>query len=350
MLDAGVTANYTTNSVTAYTNISTSGGGFQPPSPTYDANGNTFTLPRLDGTALTLTWNINNEQITATNASGDSTSYQYDALGRRTKRVETIGGNTTTPHFFTNGWNVELEHNGSDYTNRMSWGHDLSESLQGAGGVGGLIMVETLPAGGGSPIPHFPTYDGNGNITAWVDSAGTVVARQRYDAFGNIIQQQGTAPSNYGFSTKPMKTITGLLYYGFRYYDPVTGRWPSRDPIEEKGGLNMYAFVVNDSIGYFDIKGHSANQPKPSKHKWSCDCSTSGDCFHVLDENEEQLLECEECPLAAGTAKGLGDTKQLATIYGKTMANARAINSCKKFGCKALNLLSICICKEVIQK
>ena len=45
------------------------------------------------------------------------------------------------------------------------------------------------------------------------------------------------------------------LYYGFRYYDPVTGRWPSRDPIEEDGGLNLYAMVGNDSINAWDYLG-----------------------------------------------------------------------------------------------
>jgi len=43
--------------------------------------------------------------------------------------------------------------------------------------------------------------------------------------------------------------------YGYRYYDPVTGRWPSRDPIEEEGGMNLYGFVGNDSIGGIDSLG-----------------------------------------------------------------------------------------------
>jgi RHS repeat-associated protein len=43
--------------------------------------------------------------------------------------------------------------------------------------------------------------------------------------------------------------------YGFRYYDPVTGRWPSRDPIEEFGGLNLYGMVGNDPINFWDILG-----------------------------------------------------------------------------------------------
>ena len=46
-----------------------------------------------------------------------------------------------------------------------------------------------------------------------------------------------------------------VAYYGYRWYDPLTGRWPSRDPIEERGGENLYGFVCNDGIGNFDILG-----------------------------------------------------------------------------------------------
>jgi hypothetical protein len=48
---------------------------------------------------------------------------------------------------------------------------------------------------------------------------------------------------------------TGLYYYGYRYYDPKTGKWPSRDPIEEEGGLNLYGFVGNDGLGKIDVLG-----------------------------------------------------------------------------------------------
>jgi hypothetical protein len=42
--------------------------------------------------------------------------------------------------------------------------------------------------------------------------------------------------------------------YGYRYYDPLTGRWPSRDPLEEKGGINLYGFGDNSPNG-FDVLG-----------------------------------------------------------------------------------------------
>jgi integrase/recombinase XerD len=44
-------------------------------------------------------------------------------------------------------------------------------------------------------------------------------------------------------------------YYAYRYYDPMTGRWPSRDPIGERGGMNLYAFVKNMTITYIDVNG-----------------------------------------------------------------------------------------------
>jgi integrase/recombinase XerD len=43
--------------------------------------------------------------------------------------------------------------------------------------------------------------------------------------------------------------------YQYRYYDPKTGRWPSRDPIEEEGGINLYGFVGNEPCSYVDRLG-----------------------------------------------------------------------------------------------
>jgi RHS repeat-associated protein len=49
--------------------------------------------------------------------------------------------------------------------------------------------------------------------------------------------------------------VTGLYYYGYRFYDPLTGRWPSRDPIEESGGVNLYGFVGNNGANQWDMLG-----------------------------------------------------------------------------------------------
>ena len=53
----------------------------------------------------------------------------------------------------------------------------------------------------------------------------------------------------------PARTAAGLNYYGYRYYDPLTGRWPSRDPIGEMGGKNLYGFVFNNAFACYDYLG-----------------------------------------------------------------------------------------------
>ena len=60
-----------------------------------------------------------------------------------------------------------------------------------------------------------------------------------------------------------------VAYYGYRYYDPLTGRWPSRDPIEEDGGVNLYGFVGNDGANKFDELGFKAYAVyRPFKSSW----------------------------------------------------------------------------------
>jgi len=67
---------------------------------------------------------------------------------------------------------------------RHTWGADLSGTLQGAGGVGGLLLTETVTPGN-DPVPAYATYDGNGNLTALADASGAAVAAYEYDHYGS---------------------------------------------------------------------------------------------------------------------------------------------------------------------
>ncbi|MBQ7478876.1 MAG: hypothetical protein IJT01_08240, partial [Selenomonadaceae bacterium] len=58
------------------------------------------------------------------------------------------------------------------------------------------------------------------------------------------------------FSTKYYDAETGLYYYGYRYYSPDLGRWLTRDPIEEDGGDNLYAFCGSNGVERYDYLGH----------------------------------------------------------------------------------------------
>ena len=56
--------------------------------------------------------------------------------------------------------------------------------------------------------------------------------------------------------------------YGYRYYDPVTGRWPSRDPIGELGGKNLYEYVKNNPVEFFDADGRITVERVLFKKSW----------------------------------------------------------------------------------
>jgi RHS repeat-associated protein len=62
----------------------------------------------------------------------------------------------------------------------------------------------------------------------------------------------------HGFSSKPSFGNQGLLYYGYRWYSPSLGRWINRDPLEERGGMNLYGFVGNDGVTRWDLLGENA--------------------------------------------------------------------------------------------
>ena len=104
-------------------------------------------------------------------------------------------------------------------------------------------------------------YDGNGNIMALVNATdGSLAAEYEYGPFGEPLKATGPVAHDqpFRFSTKYTDPESGLVYYGFRYYDSRTGRWPNRDPVEEEGGLNLYLMVDNAVPNGFDLVGLSS--------------------------------------------------------------------------------------------
>ena len=101
-------------------------------------------------------------------------------------------------------------------------------------------------------------YEANGNVGQLVDgSTGVVVAHYEYDPFGTTLTASGTAATAnpFRFSTKYIDDETTLVYYGYRFYSPYLGRWLTRDPIEEAGGANLFAYVKNNSLTNYDALG-----------------------------------------------------------------------------------------------
>ncbi len=195
-------------------------------------------------------------------------TFAYDSNGRRIRKTVQLAnpngtwGTTVVSNLFVyDGWNLKLELNATNKSviRTYMWGADLSGSLEGAGGVGGLLEI-MIPQSG-RPYQYFPAYDGNGNIVGLVSSGGSVVANYEYGPFGEVIRATGPmAKANpFRFSTKYQDDESDLVYYGYRYYNPSTGRWPNRDPIGEQGGINLYGFVFNDTINRIDFLGLQSN-------------------------------------------------------------------------------------------
>jgi RHS repeat-associated protein len=224
----------------------------------YDGNGNLI----FDG-RRTFSYDTENQlvSVVVTNhgqGTASQTLFQYDGRLRRRVRTEQAwqaGAWVTSQvvRYLYDGNQVIQERDGNNtvlvtYTR----GLDLSGSLEGAGGIGGLL-ARTHPGS-----HHFYYHaDANGNITAIVGATQGLVAQYRYDPFGNIVSQRGPMAeyNRYRFSSKEFHAGSGLYYYGYRYYEPNLQRFLNRDPIHEWGGIDLFGFAGNNPIGQIDPFG-----------------------------------------------------------------------------------------------
>jgi RHS repeat-associated protein len=221
----------------------------------------------LTGDGLwTYTWDAENrltkiESVSSLpNAAKRKLEFGYDNQGRRIwSKISTNNGSyvvSRNTRFVYDGWNLVAELNATNNAPQRTylWGNDLSGTMDRAGGIGGLVAIRDHGAG----TYHFTCYDGNGNIMALVNAADqSISAQYEYSPFGELIRATGPmARANpLRWSSKYTDDETDLVYYGYRFYSPSFGRWLSKDPIEEWGGLNLYGFVGNSPINAIDRLG-----------------------------------------------------------------------------------------------
>ena len=253
------------------------------------------------------TWDGENRLLTMTAPSAIPTgarkalAFTYDFQGRRvTKTVSNWNGSAWSlslqRKFLYDDWNLITETDNSNVMQRQfMWGADLSGTRRGAGGVGGLVKVYDV-----TTSKHlFPGFDGNGNVTVLADGAtGAAQANYEYGPFGELLRISGSwSRSNpLRFSTKYQDDETDFPYYGYRYYNPSTGRWLSRDPIDESGGLNLYAYVDNASNQAIDALGQAKSpllQPGSTRTDDSGEVSIIvGNRFNRSDREMAQKALC----------------------------------------------------------
>ncbi|MEI7731574.1 MAG: RHS repeat-associated core domain-containing protein [Verrucomicrobiota bacterium] len=213
-------------------------------------------------------WDAENRLLSVTSLGDAPTdswravSHSYDYRSRRIGKISyrwdldsSQWTQSVSLQFVYNGWNLIAERD--DQGNLLKshvWGNDVSGTMQGAGGVGGLVatIFHTGPYVG----TYLADYDGSWNIRRYIRASdGVVVAEYEYDPFHNIIRATGPMAREFNFlaATKYYDWETRLYYYGYRYFKD--GRWISRDPIEEEGGINLYGFIGNNPVTHIDWLG-----------------------------------------------------------------------------------------------
>jgi RHS repeat-associated protein len=221
---------------------------------TYDGNGNLVS----DGNRC-FAYNDENQLTSVWVTNVWRTDFAYDGRMRLRQRTEWAWSgsawNTISTVRYVYDGNVVVQEQDQNNAAKVSYtrGRDLSGSLQGAGGIGGLLARSDNSAG------TYACYfaDGNGNITCMTDTNQAVVAGYLYDPYGRILSQSGSlaAVNLYRFSSKEFHVNSGLVYYLYRFYDPSLQRWINRDPIQELGGFNLYVYVANGVTYLLDPYG-----------------------------------------------------------------------------------------------
>jgi RHS repeat-associated protein len=210
-------------------------------SETYDNNGNTLTTG-----GKTFTYDAENH-LTGMSVSGTTVGIVYDAFGNRVSK--TINGVTTK-------YLVEDDVNPTGYPQVM-------EEIVG-GSVErtytyGLQRISQDQLISSTWATSFYGYDGAGSVRQLTNSAGATTDTYDYDAFGNEVNHTGTTPNNYLYRAEQYDSDLGLYYLRARYYNPTTGRFMSRDPLDgrsiDPATLHKYLYAGGDPVNAIDPMG-----------------------------------------------------------------------------------------------
>ena len=200
------------------------------------------------GDALNLSWNGQYQLVSVATNGAFAESYAYDALGRRVSTTTLEG---TIRHVYDGVQCIADLNADGEVVVSYTWG----------AGIDNLLAIHT----GGAT--YYPLTDVQGTIWGYVDANNTIVARFVYDACGNILSSTSfvlaLATNRYRFQCREWSAATGLVNFRARWYDPVTGRWLSKDPIGLSGGLNLYVFCGDDPVNTLDPIGTAHIEYRP---------------------------------------------------------------------------------------
>ena len=197
---------------------------------TWDDNGNL----KSDG-VNTYTYDTANRLTRVSNQSSVS-SYQYNGLGDRLQ--ETVNDQTTT---FTMDLNAGLTQALVAGTNTYIYGNDRIAQTQG--GATEYFLGDAL-----------------GSVRQLANANGAITYASAYDPYGVSSQTYGTSQSAYGY-TGQYTDATGMVYLRARYYDPASGRFPTKDSWQgdynRPLSLNRWNYVEANPVNLIDPNGRN---------------------------------------------------------------------------------------------
>ncbi len=207
--------------------MSTSNGSY-----TYDANGNTLSDP----SGKSYTWDFENRLTQVVVPGIGTTTFRYDPFGRRVQKSGPLG----TINYLYDGRDLIEEVDNS--------GNVLARYTDGPGFDQPLSM---LRAG----TTSYYQSDVLSTITSLSNSTGTLSNTYNYDSFGKLTASTGTITNPLQYTGREFDPETGIYYYRARYYDQNTGRFIGEDPIRFQGGIDFYAYTLNNPANWIDPFG-----------------------------------------------------------------------------------------------
>jgi len=213
----------------------------------YDAWGN-VTSRTVNGTTATLSYDGLDNLTTYNAGSNSQEQYVYDSSGSRVLRRSTSAG-ATSMTVYAFGLE-EHRYSGSGVNQGNTYYYNLGGMLVGEfdGTNTNMFLTDVL----GSVIE---------TISATANSA-TVQGNQVYSPYGSSRYQQGSMGTTKGFTGQYNDSVSGLDYYGARYYDPVVGRFLSADVLDGNlAGMDPYAYVGGNPETFSDPSGQRFAPP-----------------------------------------------------------------------------------------
>jgi RHS repeat-associated protein len=221
---------------------------------TYDAASQLET-----GTAVTYSYDKLGERVKASPSSGPATSYGYDQAGNLTSINRTEEGEVAgiAESFAYDGTGLLVSKTSGLTTKHLAWDSSAAlplllddEDNNYVYGPNGLL-VEQISSG---EEPTYLHHDQIGSTRMLTDAGGETSATFSYAPYGELEGRTGTATTRFGFADQYTDAETGLQYLRARFYDPETGQFLSRDPIEALTG-QPYSYGLDDPLTQVDPSG-----------------------------------------------------------------------------------------------